>query len=89
MWPTFIIFLGSLAEFRQKNAGKKAGAAKEKEEKKKRKLEELSHDGGGGEKVENEDDQAGTGHAWAKTLIFLFTSWFVRGKDKLYFNLFS
>ena len=63
IWPTFIILLGSLAEFRQKNAGKKAGAAMEKVEKQNRKLEELSHDGGGGEKVENEDDQDGTGHA--------------------------
>ncbi|KAK7855073.1 DNA polymerase II subunit B4 [Quercus suber] len=63
----FSHFLGplkaSLHEFRQKNAGKKAGAAKEKEEKKKRKLEELSHDSGGGERVENEDNQDGTGHA--------------------------
>ncbi|OMO89209.1 hypothetical protein COLO4_19857 [Corchorus olitorius] len=32
----------SLAEFRKKNAGKKAGSAKEKEVKKKRKVEESS-----------------------------------------------
>ncbi|GMY15807.1 DNA polymerase epsilon subunit 3 [Fagus crenata] len=63
-FPDFLNPLkASLDEFRRKNAGKKAGAAKEKEEKKKRKLEEPSHDSGGGERVENEEDQDGTGDA--------------------------